>query len=146
MAKYYVQSGTFRRVVAADSSRKAALWAVNEVMQQILPTEEAEVGERSRCSAAHSERCHEKEPEQKVTVLSAKVRVGERGFDRDDANEMSTMEVVGEWNQMAMTLYRLQEMLDGAGTDRTGSLGRVTGSMPPAKRFTDDQISDDLAA
>ena len=40
MAKFYVQSGTFRSVVAADSARKAALWAVHQVMQQVLPTDE----------------------------------------------------------------------------------------------------------
>ena len=103
MAKYYVQSGNFRRVVSADNSRKAAIWAVHEVMQQILPSDEPE------SSVPTGRLVGEHEP-RSVTVLSAKVRVNERGFDRDDAREMSTMEVVAEWNQMVMTLDRLQRM------------------------------------
>jgi len=107
MAKYYVQSGNFRRVVSADNSRKAAIWAVHEVMQQVLPSDEPEalvpmkqwVGEHERRS---------------VTVLSAKLRVNEQGFDRDDAREMSTMEIFAEWNQMVLTLDRLQRMFGNA--------------------------------
>ena len=40
MAKYYVQSGTMRSVVEAESSRKAALWAVHQAMRQVLPIED----------------------------------------------------------------------------------------------------------
>ncbi|EMI45221.1 hypothetical protein [Rhodopirellula sp. SWK7] len=142
MAKFYVQSGTFRRVVAADSSRKAALWAVHEVMQQILPTED----DCDSNATPTADRLGNDESVQKMTVLSGVVRVNERGFDRDDANEMSTMEVVGEWNQMAMTLERLQQMLDGSRSNRETQRERIAGAIPVTKRFSDDLFSDDLAA
>jgi len=144
MTKFYVQSGTFRRVVAADSSRKAALWAVHEVMQQIMPTDPD-----NDCSATSShlpatshfgprpKRCDEPS----VLVLAAKVRVDERGFDRHDAKELSTMEVVAEWNQMVITLDRLQQLLDGTPTH-----GTPTHQRGGRARFTDETFSDDLAA
>ncbi|TWT73101.1 hypothetical protein [Allorhodopirellula solitaria] len=122
MAKYYVQSGTFRRVVAAQSCHKAALWAVNEVMQQILPTEE-------QPSASQAET---------ATVLSARVRVGERGFDRDDAQQLSTMEVMGQWTEMVMTLDRLQQMLDGAPPAQPAARGRLSSTDFPGSDLTDD--------
>jgi hypothetical protein len=134
MAKFYVQSGTFRRVVAADSCRKAALWAVHEVMQQVLPIEDSNVSRLGNTS-------NDAESVQKITVLSGKVRVDERGFDRIDAKELPTIEVVAEWNQMVMTLDRLQQMLDGT----------CNKTPVPAERFNDDdfsedRFSDDLAA
>lgn len=143
MAKFYVQSGTFRRVVAADSSRKAALWAVHEVMQQILPTDHEDETGNANAGSPRNRLFGEAPEGQSVTVLSAKVRVDERGFDRSDATEVPTMEVVAEWNQMVMTLDRLQRMLDGSGAaDRTlGENGPVHGD-----RFSDDCFSDDLAA
>ena len=98
MAKYYVQSGTMRSVVQAASSRKAALWAIHQVLGQVLPL-------NSDADAAGND------PVQEVTMLSAKVAVSERGFDRDDASSLLTMDVVTEWNQMVMTLDRLERML-----------------------------------
>ncbi|MFK8111976.1 MAG: hypothetical protein AB8B91_07225 [Rubripirellula sp.] len=106
MSKYYVQSGTMRTIVQAESSRKAALWAVHQAMQQVLPIED------------HSEDSpqakSDKASEGGVAVLSAKVKVSEQGFDREDANTMPTLEVVTEWNQMVTTLDRLERMLYGA--------------------------------
>jgi hypothetical protein len=107
MSKYYVQSGTMRSVVQAESSRKAALWAVHQAMRQVLPLEEE--NDRGRADARRS-RCGHTE----VSVLSAKLRVSEHGFDRADAKSLSTMEVVTQWNQMVTTLDRLQQMLHRA--------------------------------
>ncbi|MCM2370498.1 hypothetical protein [Aporhodopirellula aestuarii] len=146
MAKFYVQSGTFRRVVAADSSRKAALWAVHEVMQQILPTEEGSVSRLGNTPAAQSQHERDEAPVQNMTVLSGVVRVNERGFDRHDASELPTMEVIGEWNQMAMTLERLQQLLDGSRPNAGTRHDRITGDDSANKRFSDDQFSEDLAA
>ena len=103
MAKFYVQSGTMRSVVQAESRRKAALWAVHQAMQQVLPMED----DLSESPESKSE----KVSGQGVVVLSAKVTVSERGFDRSDASILPTLEVVTEWNQMVTTLDRLQRML-----------------------------------
>ncbi len=103
MAKYYVQSGTLRTIVQAESVRKAALWAIHQTMQQILPMEDD--GEVSPATKS------EKATQQGVTVLSTKVTVSERGFDNVDALSLATIEVVADWNEMVTTLDRLERML-----------------------------------
>ncbi|WP_404310619.1 hypothetical protein [Neorhodopirellula lusitana] len=135
MAKFYVQSGNFRRVVAADSSRKAAIWAVHEVMQQIIPTETEDA------PAVSIGMQKSQEEAQTVTVLSGKVRVNERGFDRSDANEIPTMEVVGEWNQMVMTLDRLQRMFGDSSES-----GDLTNPVRSNRVSDNDFLADDMAA
>ena len=106
MAKYYVQSGTMRSVVEAESSRKAALWAVHQAMLQVLPIED-----EGECTP---EMKSERASQTGVAVLSGKVIVSERGFDRGDSTSMTTLEVVTEWNQMVTTLDRLERMLHRA--------------------------------
>ena len=101
MTKFYVQSGTMRSVVQADSTRKAALWAVHHAMQQILPMD----------AVSSPESRSENVASQGVAVLSGKVTVSQCGFGEEDATSMSTMEVVSEWNQMVTTLDRLEKML-----------------------------------
>lgn len=103
MAKFYVQSGTLRTIVQAESSRKAALWAIHQTMQQVLPMEDD--GDESPTTKS------EKASRQGVTVLSARVTVSERGFDNADAMTLATIEVVADWNEMVTTLDRLERML-----------------------------------
>lgn len=103
MAKFFVQSGSFRSVVEAESSRNAAIWAVHQAMQQVLPMEQ-EHGEWVDGEGPAF-------PEKPLAVLSGKLRVSQRGFDRSDATQMATMEVVGEWNRLVITLDRLEKML-----------------------------------
>ena len=103
MAKFYVQSGTFRSVVEAESSRNAAIWAVHQAMQQVLPMEQESEDWRDEEGPIR--------PERPVAVLAGKVRVSQRGFDRADATQMVTLDVVGEWNQLVTTLDRLEKML-----------------------------------
>ena len=103
MAEFYIQSGTMRSVVEAESPRKAALWAVHEAMQQVLPME----GDASDALESKGEPLSS----HSVAVLARKVTVSERGFDRSDATTIPTLEVVSQWNQMVTTLDRLQRML-----------------------------------
>lgn len=103
MSKYYVQSGTLRTIVQAESSRKAALWAIHQTMQQVLPMEDD--GDDSPATKS------EKATREGVTVLSTKVTVSERGFDNADATEVPTIEIVADWNEMVTTLDRLERML-----------------------------------
>ncbi|MCC9643938.1 hypothetical protein LOC71_16755 [Rhodopirellula sp. JC740] len=110
MAKFYVQSGTFRSVVSADSTRKAALWAVHQVMQQVLPTEEDNDSSANPQSNHHGN-SPSSESNQPVAVLDGRVRISERGYDRNDCSELPTMEIVAEWNEMVLTLDRLQRMM-----------------------------------
>lgn len=103
MANYYVQSGTTRSMVQAESSRKAALWLVHQAMQQVLPMDD----DLSESPEAKSEKISRRG----VAVLTATVTVSQRGFDRDDATTLPTLEVVSEWNQLVTTLDRLERML-----------------------------------
>jgi hypothetical protein len=103
MPKYYVQSGTMRTVVQAESSRKAAIWAVHEAMQQVLPMDD----EPAESPAAKCERIRSG----RVAVLSGKVTISQRGFSSKPATTIPTLEVVTEWNQMVTTLDRLERLL-----------------------------------
>ncbi|MDE0865436.1 MAG: hypothetical protein OSA98_16745 [Rubripirellula sp.] len=102
MAKYYVQSGTMRTVVQAESSRKAALWAVHQAMQQVLPMDD---------DPPVSVELKTENVSDGVAVLSQRLRISERGFDREDSTSMPTMGVVTEWNELVVTLDRLEKML-----------------------------------
>ena len=103
MAKYYVQSGTLRTVVQAESSQKAALWAVHQAMRQVLPIED----QVEQTPQAKSEQVSGKG----IAVLSGRVTVSERGFDRSDGKSWTTLEVVSQWNDMVTTLDRLERLL-----------------------------------
>ncbi|MCO8122113.1 hypothetical protein NHH03_10215 [Stieleria sp. TO1_6] len=103
MAKYYVQSGTLRTTVEAESSRKAALWAVHQAMQQVLPVDDNDQTtptSKTESAAAAG-----------VRVMDQVVRVSQLGFDAGDTRTLSTMDVVREWNDMFSALDRLQRML-----------------------------------
>ena len=103
MAKYYVQSGSMRSIVQAESTQKAALWAVHQAMKQVLPLDDA--------NGSSGLNCDQSEAPQEVAVLSGKVTVSEQGFDGVRSTTMRTMEVVAQWNQMVATLDRLEQML-----------------------------------
>ncbi len=103
MAKYYIQSGTLRTVVQAESRRKAAIWAIHQAMQQVLPIDQAD-GETPESKSARAEVAQ-------IAVLDAQVQISERGFDRDDASLMETIDALGEWTQLVTTLDRLERML-----------------------------------
>ena len=105
MAKFYVQSGNLRTVVQAESSRKAAIWAVHEAMQQVLPVDD-------EFSQSKSDR--DRSEMSTVIMLTKRITISERGFDRSDAAVMSTLEVMNEWNQMVSTLDRLEQMMHHA--------------------------------
>ncbi|MDA8746271.1 hypothetical protein N9N28_16730 [Rubripirellula amarantea] len=96
MSKYYVQSGTLRTVVSAESTNKAAIWAVHQAMQQVFPIDQDTPTNEPR------------------SVLAREVLISERGFDREDATRFATMQVVSQWNEMVTTLDRLERMLHRA--------------------------------
>lgn len=103
MAKYYIQSGTLKAVVSAEDSRKAALWAVHRAMQQVVPMyDDGSDSVDDKCELALSEG---------MMVLDARISLSEAGFDREDAQVMSTFDVVSEWNQLMVALSRLENLL-----------------------------------
>lgn len=102
MAKYYIQSGTMRATLAAEDSRRAALWAVHQAMQQVLPVyDDCDLSAQQKSDHAMVEG---------MFVLDGKIRLSEQGFDREDAEEMETFEVVAEWNKLMIALDRLEKL------------------------------------
>ena len=103
MAKFYIQSGTMRATLAAEDSRRAALWAVNQAMQQVVPVfDDPDLTPEQKSDNALVEG---------MLVLGGTIRLSEQGYDRDDAEEMNTFEVVTEWNQLMIALDRLEKLL-----------------------------------
>ncbi|EMI20913.1 hypothetical protein RMSM_02149 [Rhodopirellula maiorica SM1] len=49
-----------------------------------------------------------------MIMLTKRITISERGFDRTDAAVMSTLEVMNDWNQMVTTLDRLEQMMHHA--------------------------------
>lgn len=103
MAKYYVRSGTLSTIVESDSSRRAAMWAVHQAMQQVLPVEDGDTVSPSAKSEAATHNG--------IAVLSDSVSVSEHGFASEHVQVIPTMEIVSEWNEMCATLNRLEKLL-----------------------------------
>ncbi|RMF41651.1 MAG: hypothetical protein D6753_09220 [Planctomycetota bacterium] len=104
MAKYYVQSGNVRVVLEADDAEKAALWVVHKTMQQVIPVyedDELSPEEKSEVSLL-----------QGLMVLGNTIQVSEQGFDRLDALELDTFELMVHWNQLMIALDRLAAVLE----------------------------------
>lgn len=106
MTKYLVQSGTLHTTVDAESSRKAALWAVHQAMQQVLPVDESDdrsISSKSEAAAGG------------IQVLDREVRVSELGSQNSVPVTLSTMQIVREWNDMFAALDRLERLLREGG-------------------------------
>lgn len=102
MTKYYVQSGTMRTVVEAESSRKAAIWAVHQALQQVLPID----GQPPLPAATAAD------PDaDNLSVLSERVTVSQCGFNGEQRTTMPTLDVVNQWNDLVATLNRLERLL-----------------------------------
>lgn len=108
MAKYYVQSGSLRTIVQAESIQKAAVWAVHQVLGQVMPLETVPPTMVQEASASAADPSH---AAQRVAVLGSQVRVSEQGFDRSDARTLTTLEVMSQWSELISTLDRLEKML-----------------------------------
>ncbi len=103
MAKYYVQSGNFQMTISADDAEKAALWVVHRAMGQVVPVYDD--GELSPTEKEHVAILDG------LMVLGNTIRLSEIGFDRDDAVELDTFELIVQWHQLMIAVSRLEEML-----------------------------------
>ncbi|MCD0463280.1 hypothetical protein [Roseiconus lacunae] len=106
MAKYFVQSGTLRTTVDAENGQKAALWAVHQAMQQVLPVDDEQ--HTSQCKATSMS-------ESGPSVMDHLVFVSEVGFDDEHPTRYPTMDVVRQWNEMLGALQRLEQLLGDRG-------------------------------
>jgi hypothetical protein len=100
MPKFYVQSGNVELVTTAIHSRGAAIWGVHRTLSHSLPFLCDETTDVLGLDD--------------LTRLGDTVRVSEQGFDRPDAVEFDTLDIVGEWNQLLIAIDRIHERLDNS--------------------------------
>ena len=104
MSKYYVQSGTLKLVVHSASEDRAALWAVHQVLAQVLPVfDDAELSAQEKQDVASF---------RGMQILEEEIEVSKRGFDRDDATIFRTAHLVTEWSQLVIALEKLYEVTE----------------------------------
>ena len=109
MAKYYVQSGTLKVVVHANSPARAALWVVHHVLAQVLPVfDDAELNAEEKQAVASF---------RGMQVLCDEMHISEQGFDRPDATVARTSDLVTEWSQLVIALERLYELTEHEATE-----------------------------
>jgi hypothetical protein len=100
MPKFYVQSGNVELVTTAIHSRGAAIWGVHRTLSQSLPFLCDQATDFSSLDG--------------LTRLGDTIRVSEQGFDRPDAAEFDTLDIVSEWNRLLVAIDRLHERLESA--------------------------------
>jgi hypothetical protein len=106
MAKFYVQSGSVRSVVDSVDLDRAALWAVNEVMDHALSLDgeslEGDLYNEFDCENEDfgAAKLDATKPITESRYLGATVRISEIGFDRDDAMVVDTLEVFRHWYEL----------------------------------------------
>ena len=106
MAKFYVQSGSVRSVVDSVDLDRAALWAVNEVMDHTLSLDgqslDGDLHDESEFSTEDfgATKPDASKPVAESRYLGATVRISEIGFDRDDAMVVDTLEVFRHWYEL----------------------------------------------
>ncbi|AMV34904.1 hypothetical protein VN12_22445 [Pirellula sp. SH-Sr6A] len=113
MAKFYVQSGSVRAVIDSVDLDRAALWVVNLVMGDVLPLDE--VDESDAGEWGESDEGLELQASNEIKSvdaghhLSETIRISERGFDRDDAWVVDTLESFRHWYDL---FQAVSEMAD----------------------------------
>ena len=100
MPKFYVQSGNLRLILTANDSRAAAIWASHRALTQTLPF----LCEDPSDYLALGE----------LTSLGESIAVSERGFDRRDAEQFETLDIVTEWSGLLVAIDRIQRLLEAA--------------------------------
>ncbi len=99
MAKFYLQSGTARLILDCEDSDKASLWFIHRAMESISPVyEDDTLDEHRKLDTAIVE---------SLLDLGPTINVSEQGFDRDDAEQIETYDVVVYWHQLMIALTRL---------------------------------------
>ncbi len=77
MAKFYVESGSFRGIVDSDNAETAAVWVIHRVMQPPRSQEQSDADGLFR--------------------LQDDIRVSERGFGRSKAKRIETRDAFSNW-------------------------------------------------
>ena len=99
MSKFYVQSGSVRVVLAAETRELASISAIDSVMSPHLWIyNDSSMSDDIRRDHLMVEA---------LWHLDAVVSVSEKGFDREDATILGTPEIVEEWHLLMSRLSGL---------------------------------------
>jgi hypothetical protein len=97
MAKFYVQSGSIRGIVDCYDSECAAVWAVNRVMVQIVPSQDdADIDSPESGDVG-------------MFALDDTIQISEQGFDRDDAESIDTHLAFVHWHQLKRAIEAIEQ-------------------------------------
>ncbi|MDZ4847813.1 MAG: hypothetical protein SGI77_00840 [Pirellulaceae bacterium] len=103
MAKFYLQSGSAKLILDAEDSDRASLWFVHRVMESISSVyDDPSLGDSQKLDSAIVE---------SLLDLGPSIAVSELGFDREDAEQLETFDVVMYWHQLMMAMSRLDQQL-----------------------------------
>jgi hypothetical protein len=86
MAKFYVESGSFRGIVDSDNAETAAVWAIHRVMQP--------------------PRSQEPKDADGLFRLQDDIRVSEKGFGRYEARRIETRDAFLNWARLVKDAHR----------------------------------------
>jgi hypothetical protein len=103
MAKFYLQSGSAKLILDSEDSQRAALWLVHRVMESI--------GDVYEDKSLDDERKLDSAIVESLLDLGPSIYVSERGFDRTDADQFETFDIVMYWHQLMIALSRLDRQL-----------------------------------
>ena len=105
MAKYYLTSGNIELVVSAMDAEGAALWMINQIVDQVVsPTEEFNASDSASELIDYVEA---------LDVFDDQILVSEIGFGRDEAGVLETEGLFMHWFQLSSALNNLLDRLDG---------------------------------
>ena len=107
MAKYYVESGEIRLIVQAEDPRMAALWTMHSAMEQTVSLEALDLS---------NDQLEDFKKMDSVAQFSRQISVSEIGLGRAEAGQFEALEIMIEWNQLAVALARLERLIDGQET------------------------------
>ena len=104
MAKYYLTSGQIEYVVNAMDAEGAALWMINQIVDQVVsPAEEFNASESASELIEYLEA---------LDVFDDQIRVSEIGFGRDEVGVLETEVLFMHWFQLSNALNNLLDRLD----------------------------------
>lgn len=110
MHHYHIQSGSLSLTVQAESSQKAALWAIHQAMQQVLPIDPA--AESTKSDEQPTKLVQVLADSLEVTPLDQAAAPAQSLALSERTTKLRTMDVVRQWSEMFAALERLQSLLE----------------------------------
>ena len=125
MAKFYVQSGSFRGIVDSYDEESAAVWAIHRVMDHssTKPLSNKQTKSSLPPSAPKTPDTTDVENELREQAdvglfrLGDSIGISERGFNRKDRTKIPTKEAFLKWIQLMHAINSLQDQMDQAFSD-----------------------------